>query len=157
MIAEGTLAPDFALPDHAGSTQRLSELRGKWVVLYFYPRDNTPLCTTQACGLRDMFPQFDTRNVVIFGISADSVQSHATFRRKYNLPFALLADVGAAVSTRYGVWKEKSLFGHRYMGIERTTFIIDPTGRVARIFPKVRVRGHADIVLKTLEELELGV
>ena len=152
MLTVGQTAPDFTLHTDSGERLELASLRGHWVVLYFYPRDNTPLCTTQSCNLRDEFPRFEALDAVILGVSADSVASHAKFRRKHRLPFTLLSDPDAAVSTRYGVWKEKSLFGHRFMGIVRTTFVIDPSGQIAAIFPKVKVRKHAEAVLHVISE-----
>jgi peroxiredoxin Q/BCP len=153
MLSPGDVAPSFVLPSDSGEMVDLASLRGRWVVLYFYPRDDTMLCTAQSCAFRDAFPRFTELDAVILGISADSVASHAKFRRKFNLPFALLADEGAAVSTLYGVWKLKSLFGHKFMGIERTTFVIAPDGRIARIFPRVKVRRHAEAVLEALTAL----
>jgi thioredoxin-dependent peroxiredoxin len=146
----GDPAPDFSLPSDSGELVTLSSLRGRWVVLYFYPRDNTPNCTTQSCEFRDWFPQFDSARAAILGISADSVQSHARFRKKYALPFRLLADTETSVSRAYGVWKPKSLFGVTYQGIERTTFVVDPEGRIAEVFPRVKVRGHAEAVLRAI-------
>lgn len=146
----GQVAPDFTIPTDSGESLTLSSLRGHWVVLYFYPRNNTPLCTTQSCAFRAAFPAFRSRNAVILGVSSDSVKSHARFKARFNLPFTLLSDAEAHVSKRYGVWKERSLFGHRYMGIERTTFVIGPDGRIAHVFEKVKVRGHADAVLQVL-------
>jgi thioredoxin-dependent peroxiredoxin len=152
MPSVGQPAPDFTLTTDSGELLELSSLRGHWVVLYFYPRDNTPVCTTQSCAFRDAFPDFSARHALIFGISADTVASHQKFRRRFDLPFPLLADQDATVSKAYGVWKEKSLFGHKYMGIERTTFVIDPHGLIVRIFEKVKVRGHAAAVLATIEK-----
>ena len=150
MLTAGNDAPNFTLYADTGEPNELASLRGQWVVLYFYPRDNTPLCTTQSCAFRDTFPDFTDRGAVVMGISADSVASHVKFRRRFNLPFPLLADPDASVSKMYGVWKEKTLFGHKYMGIERTTFVIDPKGRLVRVFEKVKVRGHAAAVLAAI-------
>ena len=138
MISAGTHAPDFELLTDRGEPLRLSSLRGRAVVLYFYPRDDTPGCTTQACALRDDFPAFESRGAVILGVSPDSPKSHAKFRRKYDLPFTLLADVDHAVAEAYGVWKEKSMFGRAYMGVERTTYVIDAAGQVAYLFERVQ-------------------
>ena len=151
-VAVGRMAPDFALPTDGGEELRLSALRGRWVVLYFYPTDDTPTCTTQACAFRDAFPRFEGLDAVIVGVSPDPVASHRKFRDKHALPFTLLADETHRVCSRYGVWKEKTLFGHTYMGVERTTVLIDPAGRVARVFPRVRVPEHAAAVMAAIEE-----
>ena len=147
----GRDAPDFTLPDDRGAERSLASLRGRWVVLYFYPTDDTPTCTDEACAFRDAFPRFEGLGAEVLGVSPDSVESHRKFRAKHALPFALLADEGHRVASRYGVWKEKTLFGRRYMGVERTTVVIDPEGRVARVFPKVRVKGHAEAVAAAIE------
>jgi thioredoxin-dependent peroxiredoxin len=147
---EGELAPDFELPADDGSTVKLSNLRGKKVILYFYPKDNTPGCTTQACDLRDRIQEFDARGAVVYGISADDVKSHVKFRDKYDLPFRLLADVGHKVADQYGVWVQKNMLGKKYMGIERTSFVIDEQGRLAKVLPKVKPAEHVDQVLQTL-------
>ena len=144
---EGELAPDFELQADDGSTVKLSNLRGQKVILYFYPKDNTPGCTTQACDLRDRIQEFDARGAVVYGISADDVKSHVKFRDKYDLPFRLLADVGHKVAEQYGVWVQKSMLGKKYMGIERTSFVIDEQGRVAKVLPKVKPAEHVDQVL----------
>jgi thioredoxin-dependent peroxiredoxin len=147
MLQEGQPAPDFSLRDAEGNTVRLADLRGKKVVLYFYPKDDTPGCTKEACGFRDQYSRFDDRGVVILGVSPDDEASHATFVAKYSLPFRLLADPGAQVATAYGVWKEKNNYGKTYMGVERTTFLIDEQGNVRKIYPKVQVDGHIEDVL----------
>jgi peroxiredoxin Q/BCP len=147
MLQEGQPAPDFSLRDAAGNTVRLADLRGKQVVLYFYPKDDTPGCTKEACGFRDQYSRFDDRGVVILGVSPDDEASHATFASKYSLPFRLLADPGAQVATAYGVWKEKNNYGKTYMGVERTTFLIDEQGNLRKIYPKVQVDGHIEEVL----------
>ncbi|HSL70661.1 MAG TPA: thioredoxin-dependent thiol peroxidase, partial [Longimicrobiales bacterium] len=134
---EGQPAPDFELDADDGSKVRLSDLHGRKVVLYFYPKDDTPGCTTQACGLRDQIKDFDARDAIVFGVSADTVASHVRFRDKYSLPFRLLADVGHKVADQYGVWKQKSFLGKKYWGIERTSFVIDEAGRIARVLPRV--------------------
>jgi peroxiredoxin Q/BCP len=146
----GDLAPDFSLQSSGGGVVSLSGLRGKTVVLYFYPKDDTPGCTKEACDFRDARPRFTGAGAVILGVSADSVASHDKFTAKYGLTFPLLSDPGAAVSNAYGVSKQKSMFGRTYQGIERTTFIIDPQGRIAARFPKVSVLGHANAVLEAL-------
>ena len=146
MIRVGDPAPDFTLQTDAGTPLALSSLRGRPVVLYFYPQDDTETCTAQACALRDAFPRFRGAKAVVLGVSPDSVASHARFRKKHALPFTLLADPGHAVADLYGVWQEKTTFGRTYMGIARTTFVIDPDGVVAHVFEKVRVKGHAEAV-----------
>jgi peroxiredoxin Q/BCP len=150
MLTEGTLAPDFTLPTDTGEPLTLSSLRGRWVVLYAYPKDDTSGCTTQACEFRDLFPRFDATRAVILGISPDSVKSHQKFKAKYQLPFTLLADEEKVALQAYDVWKEKSMYGRKYMGVERTTVVIDPEGRIARVFEKVKPAGHAALVLAAL-------
>ena len=150
MLTEGTLAPDFTLPTDTGEPLTLSSLRGRWVVLYAYPKDDTSGCTTQACEFRDLFPRFDATRAVILGISPDSVKSHQKFKAKYQLPFTLLADEEKVALQAYGLWKEKSMYGRKYMGVERTTFVIDPEGRIARVFEKVKPAGHAALVMAAL-------
>jgi peroxiredoxin Q/BCP len=147
MLQEGQPAPDFSLRDAAGNTVRLADLRGKSVVLYFYPKDDTPGCTKEACGFRDQYSRFDDRGVVILGVSPDDEASHAAFASKYSLPFRLLADPGAQVATAYGVWKEKNNYGKTYMGVERTTFLIDKQGNLRKVYPKVQVDGHIAEIL----------
>jgi peroxiredoxin Q/BCP len=147
----GDLAPDFALEADDGRTVRLSDLRGRRVVLYFYPKDDTSGCTTQACGFRDQFPRFGALDAVILGVSPDSVKKHQKFRAKYDLPFTLLADVGHAVADLYDVWVEKSMYGRKYWGNERATFLIDADGRVERVWEKVKPAGHAEEVAAALE------
>jgi len=153
-VTEGQIAPDFALPATDGSTVRLSDLRGKKVVLYFYPKDDTPGCTKEACAFRDNLGVLQSMGVVVLGVSPDSVASHQKFAQKYGLPFPLLADEGAQVATTYGVWKEKKQYGRTYMGIERTTFLIDENGIVQRVFPKVKVDGHVEEVIEAIRSLE---
>lgn len=155
-LAVGDLAPALALQTGAGETVRLSDFRGRKVVLYFYPKDDTPGCTKEACGFRDARPQFAQAHAVIFGVSRDSVASHQRFAGKFRLPFPLLSDPDAAVCKAYGVYKQKSMYGRTYCGIERTTFIIDETGRIAKIFPKVKVDGHVDEVLEALRPRRMG-
>jgi peroxiredoxin Q/BCP len=150
MLTDGTLAPDFTLPTDTGEPLTLSSLRGRWVVLYAYPKDDTSGCTTQACEFRDLFPRFDATRAVILGISPDSVKSHQKFKAKYQLPFTLLADEEKVALQALGVWKEKSMYGRKYMGVERTTFVIDPEGRIARVFDKVKPAGHAALVMAAL-------
>lgn len=150
MIDEGAEAPDFELTSDDGSTVRLSDLRGKPVVLYFYPRDDTPGCTAQALGIRDNYEAFDERGAVVLGISPDDEASHVTFKQKYGLPFTLLADPDHRVAEEYGVWVERSMYGKTFMGIERSTFVIDPEGNVARIMRRVKPDTHAEQVLEAL-------
>jgi thioredoxin-dependent peroxiredoxin len=147
---ENDLAPDFELPADDGSTFRLSEHRGRKVVLYFYPKDDTPGCTAQACDLRDHIDQLEARNAVVVGVSPDSVASHQKFRGKYSLPFRLLADTDHEVAEAYGVWGEKTFMGRKYMGNHRTTFVIDEEGRIAEVFRKVDAKAHREEVLAVL-------
>ena len=150
MVEAGSPAPDFALPSDDGGDVSLSELRGRKVVLYFYPKDDTPGCTTQACDFRDSLPRFEGVDAVVLGVSADSVESHAKFRAKHRLNFPLLADVDHEVSEAYGVWKEKNLYGRKSMGIERSTFLIDEGGNVARVWRKVKAQGHTEVLAELL-------
>ena len=144
---EGQPAPDFSLSADDGSTIRLSDLRGRKVVLYFYPQDDTPGCTTQACELRDHIQELDTRGAIVLGVSPDDVKSHVKFRDKYQLPFRLLADEGHQLADRYGVWKEKNMYGRKYWGVERTTFVIDEQGQLAKVLPRVKPAQHVEQVL----------
>ena len=146
----GEAAPAFTLPSDRGDDVSLAALRGRPVVLYFYPKDDTSGCTTQACEFRDSWAEVQARGAVVLGVSPDSVASHEKFRDKYALPFPLLADEDHAVAEAYGVWGEKSMYGRTYQGILRTTFVIDPAGRIARIFEKVKPKGHAREVLEAL-------
>jgi peroxiredoxin Q/BCP len=150
VIEEGTHAPDFELPGDDGRRIRLSKLRGRPVVLYFYPRDDTPGCTTQACELRDEYAQFEERGAVVLGVSPDDEASHARFKSKHSLPFTLLADQDHSVSEAYGVWSEREYAGRKYMGINRSTFVIDASGRVAAAMYGVKPQGHAEKVLAAL-------
>src|SRR5579884_3411605 len=144
MVDEGTQAPDFQLESDTGETVRLSSLRGNPVVVYFYPKDNTSGCTTQACGIRDAWREFERAGAVVLGVSPDDVASHEGFKRDYDLPFTLLADPDHRVSEAYGVWGEKSRYGRTYMGINRTTFVIDGDGKVASVIANVKPATHAD-------------
>ena len=146
----GDLAPAFSLPDDTGRMVNSSELRGKKVVVYFYPKDDTPGCTTEACSFRDGIEDLKKRGAVVFGVSADSVSSHRKFSEKFQLNFPLLSDETKAMIQAYGVWKEKSLYGRKYMGIERTTVVINEDGTIRKIFPKVNVNGHFSEVLQAL-------
>jgi peroxiredoxin Q/BCP len=150
MIDEGTEAPDFELTSDDGSTVRLSDLRGKPVVLYFYPKDDTPGCTKQACGIRDAWGAFQQAGAVVLGVSPDGEASHAKFKSMYELPFTLLADPGHEVSEAYGVWGENSFAGRKYMGVERSTFVIGADGTVVKVMRKVDPKTHADDVLAVL-------
>lgn len=154
-IAEGKKAPDFSLPAAGGGEVRLSDFIGKKnVIIYFYPKDDTLGCTKEACNFRDGFKKFTSQGAVILGVSADPVKSHEKFQEKYDLPFPLLSDESKKMIQSYGVWKEKSMYGKKYMGIERTTVVIDKKGKVSRIFPKVKVERHAAEVLEALKQLE---
>lgn len=154
MIKEGDKAPKFALPADDGTVVTSNSLRGKNTILYFYPKDDTPGCTKEACDFRDAFPRFGNVGAEVIGVSPDSVESHRKFKKKFSLPFRLLADEDHQLADQFGVWKEKSMYGRQYMGIERTTVIIDRNGRVARIFPKVRVPGHIEEVETALRGLD---
>ncbi|AAM24779.1 MAG: Peroxiredoxin [Caldanaerobacter subterraneus] len=157
MVEVGKKAPDFVLPDADGRQVSLSDFLGKNVVLYFYPKDNTPGCTKEAVAFRDSIKTIEDKNAVVIGISLDDEASHRKFIEKYSLPFVLLSDKEAKVSTEYGVYKEKNMYGKKKMGIERSTFIIDSKGIVRKIFRKVKVDGHVDQVLKALDEIKEGV
>lgn len=152
MIKEGNKAPDFSAVDQNGNKVKLSSFKGKKnVVLYFYPKDMTPGCTTEACDFRDQFKKFKT--TAILGVSIDSPERHQKFIEKYDLPFTLISDADQKVVNKYGVWQEKKLYGRTFMGIVRSTFIIDKSGVVRKIFPKVKVKGHIDEVMEALKEL----
>ena len=154
MPTEGELAPDFVLAGTTGEGEevevRLSEQRGRPVVLYFYPKDDTSGCTAQACGIRDAWSEFEAAGAVVLGVSPDGLASHARFSDKYDLPFTLLSDADHRVAEQYGVWKEKSMYGRTFWGIERTTFVIGPDGTIRRVFPRVRPKQHAAQVLEVL-------
>ena len=150
MVEEGKPAPAFTLPSDSGEDVSLESFLGKPVVLYFYPKDDTPGCTAQACGIRDAWAEFERRGAVVLGVSPDSAKRHVKFRDRYSLPFTLLADEDHAVAETYGVWVEKSMLGKKYMGIERSTFVIDEDGNVAKVLRKVKPIAHADDVLAAL-------
>jgi thioredoxin-dependent peroxiredoxin len=150
MVAEGEPAPDFTLTSDAGEKVTLSDLRGKPVVLYFYPKDDTPGCTTQACGIRDAYADFERAGAVVLGISPDNVESHVQFKEKYDLPFALLADPEHEVAERYGTWGEKHYMGRTYWGVSRSTFLIAADGTVAKVMHDVKADTHAGDVLAAL-------
>jgi len=152
MLKDGISAPDFSLSDSNGKKVSLNDFHGKKVILYFYPKDMTSGCTQEACDFRDQFPNFKKLKAVVIGISPDSAASHKKFEDKYELPFILLSDDKKQVVKKYGVWKEKSMYGKKYMGVERTTFIIDEQGKILKIFPKVKVNGHVEEVLQLLKE-----
>ena len=148
----GQKAPDFMALNDKGEKVKLADLKGKKVVLYFYPKDDTPGCTKEACAFRDGIDEIKSRGAIVLGVSADSVDSHKKFKNKFDLNFPLLADSDKKMVEGYGVWKEKSMYGKKYMGIERTTFIIDENGKIAHIFPKVKVDQHFDEVVDALGE-----
>ena len=154
MIEVGKKAPLFTLPDSDGKKISLKNLLGKNIILYFYPKDMTSGCTVEACDFRDNYPKFGKIGVVVLGVSADSQDSHKKFSDKHKLAFILLSDADKKVIEKYGVWKEKSMYGKKYMGIERTTFIIDKKGKVTKIFCKVKVKNHVNEVIKALKEIE---
>ncbi len=149
----GQRAPDFEMGTDSGGTVSLAGLAGKKVVLYFYPRDDTPGCTKEACGFRDSYPDFAGLDAVVVGVSKDSVAKHDRFKAKYDLPFTLASDADGSVCESYGTWVEKSMYGRKYMGIERATFLIDETGVIRNVWRKVRVNGHVESVLEAVETL----
>ncbi|HKO37117.1 MAG TPA: thioredoxin-dependent thiol peroxidase [Solirubrobacterales bacterium] len=153
MLSEGDRAPSFTLPDQNGEKVKLSDLKGETVVLYFYPKANTSGCTTQACGVRDRRADYEAAGARVIGISPDEVKDVDKFAGKYDLDFTLLADKDHAVAEKYGTWVEKSMYGRKYMGVQRATFIIDAKGKIARVFPKVQPKKHDELVLKALDEL----
>ena len=150
MLAQGEQAPEIELQTDTGDPFTLAANRGKKIVLYFYPKADTPGCTTEACEFRDLSKKFAKKNAVIVGVSPDAIKSQSKFKGKYDLPFTLLADVDRAAAEAYGVWKEKNMYGKKVMGIERTTFIIDEEGKIAKVFGKVKAQGHAEQVLAAL-------
>ena len=158
LIEEGRVAPAFTLPDQDGRKHALKSYRGRPVVLYFYPKDDTSGCTKEACAFRDLLPEFESADAAVLGVSPDSVASHRKFADRHGLPFTLLADepkgeeAPPAVCEKYGVWQRKSMYGRTYMGVVRTTYLIDAAGKVVRRWDKVRVPGHADAVLAALRE-----
>jgi peroxiredoxin Q/BCP len=154
MLQVGHPAPEFEARDGNGATVRLGELRGRPVVVYFYPKDDTPGCTKEACGFRDEYAALQATGAVLLGVSPDDEESHRKFAAKFRLPFQLLADPGASIATAYGVWKEKNMYGRAYMGVERTTFVLDAAGVIRKIFPKVQVDGHVAEVLAALNSLK---
>jgi peroxiredoxin Q/BCP len=153
VLETGQAAPDFTLPDQDGEDLTLSDLRGQTVVLYFYPRADTPGCTTQACGVRDRGADYAKAGARVIGASPDTVEAVKKFAEKFELDFTLLADADHTVAEAYGAWVEKSMYGKKYMGVQRATFLIDPDGKIAKVFPKVSPKTHDDVVLKALAEL----
>ncbi len=152
-IVIGKTAPDFTLPDQYGKFHQLSDYRGQWALLYFYPKDDTPGCTKEACSIRDALPDFKKLKIVVLGVSKDSVQSHKKFADKYELPFTLLADEDKKVVNLYGVWAKKKFMGREYMGVLRSSFLIDPEGKIAKVYEKVNPELHAEEVLRDLKEM----
>ena len=150
MLRVGDKAPDFELESDTGATLRLAELRGKKVILYFYPKDDTPGCTVEACEFRDRTPQIEAQGAVILGVSPDEIKSHQKFKTKYDLPFTLLADPDHTVAEAYGAWGEKKRYGKTYEGILRSTFVIDEAGKIETVFSNVRAKGHAEKVLAAI-------
>lgn len=150
MLKEGDKAPSFTLESDSGEKVSLKDFKGQTVVLYFYPKDMTSGCTQESCDFRDSYAQFKKKGVVVLGVSKDSVASHKKFKSKYSLPFPLLADPETEVCQAYGVWKEKSMYGRKYMGVERTTVVISPSGKILKIYSKVKVKGHVDEILEEL-------
>ncbi len=146
----GALAPEIALPDENGTLHRLADRRGSWTVVYFYPKDDTPGCTTEACQFRDLNADIEGMDAAVWGVSPDGSGSHAAFRAKFGLPFTLLSDMDHAVSEAYGAWQEKTNYGRTYMGIGRSSFLVDPDGRIAAAWPKVKADGHAAQVLEAI-------
>ncbi len=153
MIEINTKAPDFALPDQNGNKHSLSDYLGKWVLLYFYPKDDTPGCIKEACGIRDAFGDYKKAGITVFGVSGDSVESHKKFENKYSLPFTLLSDEKSKVLKLYGVWQEKNSFGKKRKGIVRTSFLINPKGKIAKVYKNVKPESHAQQVLDDLKNL----
>ncbi|MGZ3582145.1 MAG: thioredoxin-dependent thiol peroxidase [Ktedonobacterales bacterium] len=149
----GEQAPDFTLPSSTGETIHLADLRGKQVVLYFYPKDDTPGCTTEACSFRDAWQEMEAAGIVVLGISRDSVKSHQKFANKYGLPFTLLSDEDGSVAQQYGVWVEKSMYGKKYMSTARTTFYIRPNGKIGHVWEQVKPEGHAEKVFEYLQKV----
>lgn len=150
MLKEGMKAPEFSLKADDGKTYSLKDFKGRKVVLYFYPKDNTSGCTAEACDFRDNIKIFTKKNTVILGISKDSIKSHLNFKEKYSLPFILLSDENVEILEKYEVWKEKSMYGRKYFGIERSTFIIDENSKIVKIYRKVKVKGHIEELLNSI-------
>lgn len=155
LLPEGTPAPDFALPDESGQIHRLSDYRGRVVVLYFYPKDNTPGCTKEACGFRDDYADYQAAGVMVIGVSPDPPERHARFKLKYNLPFVLLSDPEHQVLEKYGAWGLKKAYGREYYGVLRVTYVIDPEGIIRKVYPKVKPAEHSKQVLEDLRAMGL--
>lgn len=153
-LQPGDSAPDIVLPDQDGTTRKLAELRGRWVLVYFYPRDDTPGCTIEACGLRDAWDAYSRAGITVFGISADPSKSHRKFADKFQLPFALLADEQKTVIRAFGAWGKKKFMGREFDGILRQSFLVDPKGKIAKVYPKVKPEGHAEEVLADVAALQ---
>lgn len=153
LLTIGTAAPNFSLKDQNGNTHSLEDKRGEWLLLYFYPRDNTPGCTKEACVIRDHFDFFAQLNCAVWGISTDNEESHKKFEKKFKLPFTLLADTDKEVVKKYGVWGKKKFMGKEFFGTVRTSYLIDPEGKIARVYPKVRPATHAEEVIEDLKSL----
>ena len=151
MIEVGAMAPDFELKADSGQTVRLGDYRGRRVILYFYPKDDTSGCTKQACGFRDHLPEFEARDAAVLGVSPDGIDSHERFRDKYELNFPLLADPDHSVAAAYGAWGKKKMYGREYEGTLRSTFVIAPDGRVEKVYAKVKAAGHAELLLENLQ------
>ena len=151
-LEAGDLAPAFRLLDESGTLHELKAYRGRWVVLFLYPRDLTPGCTQEACDFRDLYKSLQRQEVMVLGVSDDPAESHREFRAQHRLPYPLLVDVGGSVSSKYGAWKQKVMFGRKYMGVERSTFVIDPRGRLALVYRRVQVEGHAEQVAGEISE-----
>jgi len=152
-LKPGDLAPDFSLPDMKGDIVRLSDFQGKWVVLYFYPRDNTPGCTKEACGFRDAYADFQAKAIAVLGVSTDDAKAHEKFSTKFNLPFPLLTDADGQVATAYDSYGPKKFMGKEYIGVSRNTFVINPDGRIEKIYQKVKPESHAGALLADLAEV----
>ena len=153
MLEVGSMVPKFSMPDQNGKTHNIADYKGQWVILYFYPKDLTPGCTTEACNFQESLPDFNSIDAVIFGISKDSITQHKKFADKYNLKFSLLSDENSDVCEQFGVWQKKSMYGKEYMGIVRSTFLISPEGKIAKVYPKVNVNEHHAEILNDLKEL----
>src|SRR3989338_10980617 len=153
-LKTGILAPDFKTVDQDGKTHKLPDYRGQWVLIYFYPEDDTPGCTKEACAIRDMMPDFKKLKLKVFGVSIQDAKSHKKFADKYNLPFTLLVDEDKKIVTKYGVWGKKKFMGREYMGTFRTSFLIDPKGKIAKIYENVKPETHAQEILSSLRKLK---
>ena len=153
MLETGIKVPNFSLPDQNGQVHNINDYKGRWLIIYFYPKDLTPGCTTEACNFQEALPDFNSIDAVVFGISKDSIEKHKKFSNKYNLQFSLLSDEQSDVCEQFGVWQKKSMYGKEYMGIVRSTFIVNPDGKIVKIYPKVKVNEHHAEILNDLKEL----